>query len=214
MHVDILQNVSFRGGHIMWTEGMDFNYQNAQTWYKNLDKLIRYTNARVCWLICPRLQTIVWSYSPSLLSLDCYCVKYAENWWTTMYFFVILISSKLTDNNYVNQSWRYHKYLNRMITKQHFRMPLSTSHFHIFFSKLMVAKWICYTQHHHATHMLKIRPRSHGLRRRMISFLTLTESMLTGPATLQAELLWKAWSEILTTFYRYFLSIAAVSWLN
>ena len=48
MHLDILQNVSFHGGHIMWTEGMDFNYQNAQTWYKNLDKLIRYTNARVC----------------------------------------------------------------------------------------------------------------------------------------------------------------------
>jgi len=31
----------------MWTEGMDFNYQNAQTWFKNLDKLIGYVNARV-----------------------------------------------------------------------------------------------------------------------------------------------------------------------
>lgn len=35
----------------MWTEGMDFNYQNAQTWFKNLDKLIRYTNERVRKLI-------------------------------------------------------------------------------------------------------------------------------------------------------------------
>ena len=27
--------------------GDDFNYQNAQTWYKNLDKLIALVNSRV-----------------------------------------------------------------------------------------------------------------------------------------------------------------------
>jgi alpha-mannosidase len=30
--------------HIMWAMGTDFNYQNAETWYNNLDKLIHYTN--------------------------------------------------------------------------------------------------------------------------------------------------------------------------
>lgn len=30
--------------NIMLTMGDDFNYQNANTWFKNLDKLIHYTN--------------------------------------------------------------------------------------------------------------------------------------------------------------------------
>ncbi|KAK3861068.1 hypothetical protein Pcinc_032926 [Petrolisthes cinctipes] len=32
--------------HIIMTMGEDFNYQSADMWYKNLDKLIRYVNAR------------------------------------------------------------------------------------------------------------------------------------------------------------------------
>ncbi|XP_067938019.1 lysosomal alpha-mannosidase-like [Watersipora subatra] len=40
------QNESFKGGHITWLMGDDFNYQNAQTWYKNMDKLISLVNAR------------------------------------------------------------------------------------------------------------------------------------------------------------------------
>ncbi|XP_054710202.1 lysosomal alpha-mannosidase-like isoform X2 [Uloborus diversus] len=32
--------------HIVMTMGNDFNYQNAATWYKNLDKLIKYVNAK------------------------------------------------------------------------------------------------------------------------------------------------------------------------
>ena len=32
----------------MLTMGCDFNYQNANTWWKNLDKLIYYTNQDVC----------------------------------------------------------------------------------------------------------------------------------------------------------------------
>ncbi|XP_078576535.1 lysosomal alpha-mannosidase-like [Branchiostoma floridae x Branchiostoma japonicum] len=34
----------FRTDHIMWTMGSDFHYQAAHTWYKNMDKLIKYTN--------------------------------------------------------------------------------------------------------------------------------------------------------------------------
>ena len=33
------------GDDIMWTLGSDFMYENANLWYKNLDKLIRYVNA-------------------------------------------------------------------------------------------------------------------------------------------------------------------------
>lgn len=32
---------------IMMTMGSDFQYQNARPWYKNLDKLISYVNAKV-----------------------------------------------------------------------------------------------------------------------------------------------------------------------
>lgn len=30
-----------RGNHVMWTMGSDFNYEDAQPWYLNLDKLIK-----------------------------------------------------------------------------------------------------------------------------------------------------------------------------
>ncbi|XP_063446500.1 lysosomal alpha-mannosidase-like isoform X2 [Mytilus trossulus] len=36
----------YRSRDIMMTMGSDFEYQNAHTWYKNLDKLIHYVNAR------------------------------------------------------------------------------------------------------------------------------------------------------------------------
>ena len=38
------QALSYKSGHIMLTMGSDFNYQNAHTWFKNLDKLIAYVN--------------------------------------------------------------------------------------------------------------------------------------------------------------------------
>lgn len=37
----------------MLTMGSDFNYQNANTWYKNMDKLIHYVNLMVSKLILP-----------------------------------------------------------------------------------------------------------------------------------------------------------------
>ncbi|CAK9177487.1 unnamed protein product [Ilex paraguariensis] len=33
-----------RTNHIMWTMGTDFKYQYAQTWFRNLDKLVHYVN--------------------------------------------------------------------------------------------------------------------------------------------------------------------------
>ena len=30
----------FRGGHILWAMGSDFNYQDANNWYRNMDQLI------------------------------------------------------------------------------------------------------------------------------------------------------------------------------
>lgn len=36
------------------TMGEDFHYQNAHTWFKNLDKLIKHVNERVSnrWIFC------------------------------------------------------------------------------------------------------------------------------------------------------------------
>eukprot|EP00051_Salpingoeca_urceolata_P027075 m.479938 g.479938 ORF g.479938 m.479938 type:complete len:1085 (+) comp21646_c0_seq1:45-3299(+) len=38
------QAAHMRTDHIMWAMGSDFNYQNAQHWYKNIDKLIHHVN--------------------------------------------------------------------------------------------------------------------------------------------------------------------------
>lgn len=38
----------YRTNHIMLTMGSDFNYENANLWYKNLDKLIQYVNQVIC----------------------------------------------------------------------------------------------------------------------------------------------------------------------
>ncbi|XP_035261901.1 lysosomal alpha-mannosidase [Anguilla anguilla] len=39
------QAALYRTNHIIMTMGSDFQYENANLWYKNLDKLIRYVNA-------------------------------------------------------------------------------------------------------------------------------------------------------------------------
>ncbi|XP_036321214.1 lysosomal alpha-mannosidase isoform X2 [Rhagoletis pomonella] len=46
--IEISRNMSkgYRTNHIQVTMGEDFHYQNAISWFKNLDKLIKYTNAR------------------------------------------------------------------------------------------------------------------------------------------------------------------------
>ena len=38
------QALHYKSGHIMLTMGSDFQYQNAHTWFKNLDKLMDYVN--------------------------------------------------------------------------------------------------------------------------------------------------------------------------
>ncbi|KAG0615017.1 hypothetical protein M758_5G008500 [Ceratodon purpureus] len=38
------QSKEFRTNHIMWTMGDDFAYENANTWFKQMDKLIHYVN--------------------------------------------------------------------------------------------------------------------------------------------------------------------------
>lgn len=38
---------NYATNHIMLTMGSDFNYENAVEWFKNLDKLITYTNKMV-----------------------------------------------------------------------------------------------------------------------------------------------------------------------
>ncbi|XP_019717347.1 lysosomal alpha-mannosidase [Hippocampus comes] len=40
------QSLVYKSNHIIMTMGSDFQYENANLWYKNLDKLIRYVNAR------------------------------------------------------------------------------------------------------------------------------------------------------------------------
>ena len=40
---DTQANVT-RTNHIMWTMGDDFNYQYAESWFQNMDKLIQYVN--------------------------------------------------------------------------------------------------------------------------------------------------------------------------
>ncbi len=41
------QATGFATNHIMMTMGSDFQYENANEWYTNLDKLIKYVNAQV-----------------------------------------------------------------------------------------------------------------------------------------------------------------------
>ncbi len=42
---------NYANNHIMMTMGQDFNYQNANEWFKNLDKLIKYVNEQVSLII-------------------------------------------------------------------------------------------------------------------------------------------------------------------
>lgn len=40
------QSKVYKTNHIIMTMGSDFQYENANLWYKNLDKLIHYVNAQ------------------------------------------------------------------------------------------------------------------------------------------------------------------------
>ncbi len=39
------QAAFYKTNHIIMTMGSDFQYENANLWYKNMDKLIKYVNA-------------------------------------------------------------------------------------------------------------------------------------------------------------------------
>lgn len=39
------QSLVYKTNHIIMTMGSDFQYENANMWYKNLDKLIHYVNS-------------------------------------------------------------------------------------------------------------------------------------------------------------------------
>ena len=41
------QASNYYTNHIMFTMGSDFQYEDAEEWYKNLDKLIHYVNTMV-----------------------------------------------------------------------------------------------------------------------------------------------------------------------
>ena len=43
----LLQAGNYRTNHIMFTFGSDFHYENAIEYYKNIDKLIKYTMEKV-----------------------------------------------------------------------------------------------------------------------------------------------------------------------
>jgi hypothetical protein len=45
--VILLQAGNYRTDHIMFTMGSDFNHENSHEWYKNLDKLMKYTMMKV-----------------------------------------------------------------------------------------------------------------------------------------------------------------------
>lgn len=45
VEASLSQAEQFRTNHVMWAMGEDFAYSNAQTWFKNMDKLIHYVNA-------------------------------------------------------------------------------------------------------------------------------------------------------------------------
>ncbi len=41
------QQKHYRHNHVMLTMGEDFQWENAREWYKNLDKLMKYTAEKV-----------------------------------------------------------------------------------------------------------------------------------------------------------------------
>ena len=44
----LLQAGNYRTDHIMFTFGSDFQYENAEEYYRNIDKLMKYTMQKVC----------------------------------------------------------------------------------------------------------------------------------------------------------------------
>jgi len=47
----LFQAYGFATNHIIMTMGSDFQYESANQWFKNLDKLIKYVNAAVYKLV-------------------------------------------------------------------------------------------------------------------------------------------------------------------
>ncbi|KAI3816020.1 hypothetical protein L1987_15705 [Smallanthus sonchifolius] len=77
-------NVS-RTSHIMWTMGEDFKYQYAESWFKQMDKLIHYVNlVQAYWSVCSirrraNSTTAVHAYWPHLSVAMVLCICKIRN---------------------------------------------------------------------------------------------------------------------------------------
>ena len=76
-----MQAAHYKTNHIIMTMGSDFEYQNAHHWYKNLDKLIKYTNARVSgyhFLCTLKLGYVVYVFSCTIYMQNHSCHNFEE----------------------------------------------------------------------------------------------------------------------------------------
>ncbi|XP_078495203.1 lysosomal alpha-mannosidase [Ciona intestinalis] len=117
----------FQTNHIMMTMGSDFEYSNANVWYKNLDKLIKYVNAAdknmtlfystpSCYLYALNHANVMWNVK----SDDFFPYADAPHQYWTGYF-----TSRPGLKGYVRESNKYLQVCNQLETFMHFK---STSH--------------------------------------------------------------------------------------
>ena len=46
----LFQATFYKTNNVLFTMGGDFNWENAHEYFKNLDKLIKYVNEKVCYI--------------------------------------------------------------------------------------------------------------------------------------------------------------------